>query len=65
LDRSTGPAARQVARGVALPVLVLAAHLVDFRAAVTLMDLAQRRAGFYCLQLLDIADARRRPLFVP
>ena len=51
-----GSARRQITRGVPLPVLALAAHLADFRAAVTLMDRAERRAGFDGLQLLGIAD---------
>ncbi len=34
MDRIARPAGRQIARGVALPILPLAAHLADFRAAV-------------------------------
>src|SRR5438105_2064719 len=52
----TGFAIGEIVRGVALPVLALAAHLTDFRAAVTLMDRAERRARFYRLQLLRIAN---------
>ena len=55
-QRIAGSAGRQIARGVALPVLPLAAHLADFRAAMTLMDRAERRAGLDGLQLLRIAD---------
>ncbi len=51
-----GSARRQIARGIPLPVLALAAHLADFRAAVALMDRAERRARFDGLQLLGIAD---------
>ena len=51
-ERIAGPAGRQIARGVALPVLALTAHLADFRAAVTLVDRAERRAGLDGLQLL-------------
>ena len=54
--RIAGFAIGQIARGVALPVFPLAAHLADFRAAVTLMDRAERRARLDCLQLLEIAD---------
>ena len=56
LKRIAGPAGRQIARSGALPVLALTAHLADFRASMTLMDRPERRARFYCLQLLDIAD---------
>src|SRR4029079_19428130 len=56
LDGSAGPAGRQIARSVALPVLPLTAHRADFNAAVTLMDRPERRARFYCLQLFWIAD---------
>ena len=55
-ERIAGPAGRQIARGIALPVLALAAHLADFRPAVTFMDGPERRASFDGLQLLDIAD---------
>jgi hypothetical protein len=51
-----GSARRQIARGVALPVVALAAHLADFRSAVTLMDRAERRARLDGLQLPDIAN---------
>ena len=54
--RIAGPARRQITRGVPLPVLPLTAHLADFRAAMALMDRAERRAGFDGLQLLGIAD---------
>jgi hypothetical protein len=56
MDRIAGPAGRQIAGGVALPVLALAAHLMDFRAAVTLMDRTEGRARLDGLQLLRIAD---------
>ena len=56
MDRLAGPAGRQVARGLALPILALTAHLADFRAAVTLKDRAERCARFDGLQLLRIAD---------
>ena len=55
-QRIAGPAGRQIARGVPLPVFPLAAHLADFRAAMALMDRAESRARFYCLQLLGVAD---------
>ena len=55
-QRIAGFAIGEITRGVALPVLALAAHLADFRAAVTLMDRAERRARLDGLQLLDIAD---------
>ena len=54
--RITGFAIGKIARGIALPILLLAAHLSDFRPAVTLMDRPERRARFYCLQLLRIAN---------
>jgi hypothetical protein len=56
LQRMAGSARRQITRGIPLPVLALAAHLADFRAAMTLMDRAERRTGFDGLQLLGIAD---------
>ena len=56
IQRFAGPAGRQIARGVALPVLALTANLADFRAAMALMDRAERRAGLDGLQLPDIAD---------
>jgi len=49
-------ASGEIARGVGLPVLPLAAHFADFRAAVTRMDRPERRAGLDGLQLLRIAD---------
>ena len=51
-----GSAARQIARGVPLPVLALAAHFMDFDAAMTLMNRAERCTCFDGLQLLRIAD---------
>ena len=54
--RMAGSAGCQIARGVALPVLPLAAHLADFDAAMTLVDRTEGRAGFNGLQLLRIAD---------
>ena len=56
MDRIAGSAGRQIARGVALPVLPLAAYFADLRSAVALMDRAERRAGLDGLQLLRIAD---------
>ena len=53
--RIPGFAIGEIARGVALPVFPLATHLADLDAAVTLMDRAERRAGFDGLQLPDIA----------
>jgi hypothetical protein len=55
-QRLADSADRQIARGISLPVLALAAHLANFRAAVTFMDGSERRASFDGLQLLDIAD---------
>ena len=55
-QRIAGSAIGEITRGVPLPVLPLAAHLADFRAAVTLMDRAEGRARFDGLQLLRIAD---------
>jgi ATP-dependent exoDNAse (exonuclease V) alpha subunit len=51
-----GFATSEIARGVALPVFPLAAHLTDFRAAMALLDRTERRTRFYCLQLLRIAN---------
>ena len=45
-DRSTDPAGCQIARGIALPVLALPAHLADFDAAMTIMNRAECSAGF-------------------
>ena len=56
MDRIARPAGRQIAGGVALPVLPLAAHLADLRAAVAFEDRAERRARLDGLQLLRIAD---------
>jgi hypothetical protein len=56
LKRIAGPAGRQIACGLPLPVLPLTAHLADFRTTMALMDRAEGRAGIYCLQLLDVAD---------
>ena len=50
------PAGRQITGGVALPVLARAANLVDFDAAMTVMDRAEGRARLDGLQLLRIAD---------
>jgi hypothetical protein len=55
-ERRAGSALGEIARGVALPVFTLAAHLADFRTTMALMDRAEGRAGLYCLQLLDVAD---------
>ena len=56
LKRMAGSATGEIACGVALPVLPLSARLANLRAAVTLMDRAERRAGLDGLQLLRIAD---------
>ena len=56
LKRIAGFAISEIAGGFALPILALTAHFADFRPAVTLMDRPERRARFYCLQLLGIAD---------
>ena len=56
LKRIAGLAIGEIARGVALPVLPLAAHLADFRPAVMLVDRPERRARFDGLQLLRIAN---------
>ena len=55
-QRMAGFAIGEITRGVPLPVLPLAAHLADFRTAMTLMDRAEGRASFDGLQLLGIAD---------
>jgi hypothetical protein len=52
----SGPAGRQIARSVALPVLPLATDLAKFRASVALMDRPERCACLDGLQLLRIAD---------
>ena len=63
-QRNTDFARRQIARGVALPVIPLTANLADFGAAMALMDRAERRASFDGLQLL--ADRRlAQPLRQP
>jgi hypothetical protein len=56
MDRIAGPAGRQIARGVPLPVLALAANFMDFDAAVTVVDRPERRARLDGLQLLRIAN---------
>jgi hypothetical protein len=56
MDRRARPAGRQIAGGVTLPVLALAANLMDFDAAMTLMSRAERRARLDGLQLLRIAN---------
>src|SRR5712675_1588873 len=55
-QRVAGSAIGEITRGVPLPVLPLAAHLADFRAAMALMDRTERRARLDGLQLLRIAD---------
>jgi hypothetical protein len=55
-QRVAGFGIGKITRGVALPALPLTAYLADFRPAVTLMDRPERRARFYCLQLLRIAN---------
>ena len=44
LDSPTGLARCQIARGIALPVLALAAHRADFDTAMTLVERAEGRA---------------------
>src|SRR5690606_41232829 len=56
MDCLSRSAARQIACCIALPVLALAADLMDFHAAMTLMQRAEGRAGLYCLELLRIAN---------
>ena len=56
MDRIAGSAGCKIARGVALPVLPLAAYFADLRSNVALKDRAERRAGLDGLQLLRIAD---------
>ena len=56
LQRIAGFVIGKIARGVPLPVLPLAAHFTDFRAALVLVDRAECRAGLDGLQLLGIAD---------
>src|SRR6185437_12635279 len=51
-----GLATGEITRGVALPVLALAAYLADVRTAMALMDRSERRARFDGLQLLQIAN---------
>jgi len=55
-QRVAGSAIGEITCGVPLPVLPLAAHLADFRAAMALMDRTERRARLDGLQLLRIAD---------
>lgn len=55
-DRSADPAGCQIARGVALPVFALPAHLSNLDAAMTLVNRAECSTGFDRLQLLRIAD---------
>jgi hypothetical protein len=56
LQRIAGSPGRQIARGVALPVLALAADLAEFHPTMPLMDRAERRTGFNGLQLPGIAN---------
>src|SRR5579863_1943544 len=56
VDRIAGSAGRQIARGITLPVLALAANLADLRSAVAFVNRAERRARLDRLQLLWIAD---------
>src|SRR5690606_35905101 len=56
MDCLSRSAARQIACCIPLPVLALAADLMDFHAAMTLMQRAEGRAGLYCLELLRIAN---------
>ena len=55
-QRVAGSAGSQIARGVPLPVLALAANFADFNAAMTLMNGAKGRARLDGLQLPGIAD---------
>src|SRR5271163_5315223 len=56
LKRMACFASGEITCGVPLPVLALAAHLADFRAAMALMDRAEGCARLDCLQLLRISD---------
>ena len=56
VKRSTGFAIGEIARGVPLPVLLLAAHFADFRPAVSFVNRAEGRTRLDGLQLLRIAD---------
>jgi hypothetical protein len=56
LDRIIHLARRQIARGLALPVLALAANLGDLDAAMPLMDRAEGCPRLDGLKLLRIAD---------
>src|SRR5690606_36703996 len=56
MDCLSRSAARQIACCIALPVLSLAADLMDFHAAMMLMQRAEGRAGLYSLELLRIAN---------
>jgi hypothetical protein len=55
-DRIAGSSCRQITGCVTLPVLALAAHLMDFHATMTVVDRPARRARLDGLQLLRIAD---------
>jgi hypothetical protein len=55
-QRFVGAAGGKLARGIALPVLGLAADGGDLDRAVTLGNTAERGAGFDGLELLGIAD---------
>jgi len=56
MDRIAGSAGCQIARGVALPVLALAAHLADLCTAVAFVDGTERRTRLDGLQLQRITD---------
>src|SRR5947209_3309109 len=56
LKRVTCFAIGEIACSLALPVLPLAAHFADFRAAVSFVNRAEGRARLDSLQLLRIAD---------
>ena len=55
-DRLVGAAGRELAGGVALPLLALAAHRHDLDAAVALVDRAERRSRLDRLELLRVTD---------
>src|SRR5690606_9556953 len=56
IERFGGPAGRQLARGIALPIGLLPPDGCDLGAAVSLADRAERGAGPDRLELFDIAD---------
>lgn len=63
-ERCIGPARRQIARRLALPVFALAADLADPRSAMAVVERPEGRARLDRLQLLGIADQHHlRPGF--